>query len=336
MTITTLIEPLLTATSGSVGDVTHGRNQFGSWTRSREIPTDPATPNQLFLRQGMIFYTDRWANTLTLPERLSWTLYANNVPLTGRLGRRNFIGGLPHYIRTNVCRWQVTAPPLIGVDTAPDLFDLGPFTPITHAVCNLIDQTIVIFITPTDEWAAELGSAALIWLSTIKPDTIRFHKGPYTLFAVIRGNPSPLPTQVQTFPVPATAGPNEHYFLRGRVTRLDGRLSPDFRLDVSPAPQVPAVPIALERVVGFPPRFDVTFDDFIADEPHDDTNWFIRADETLWDVRAVTTVAGKIRIHCQAIGATGLDDRVIYEPPPFDVKGVSTSLPVDSFVFFPK
>lgn len=332
----TPIDPLLTAASGSVGDTTYGRNQFGPWTRDRVTPFDPATPLQLFMRVGMQTFTDRWANTLSPAQRQSWDLYARNVFLADRLGRQTCIGALAHYIRSALPRWQVSAPVLSIADTAPTLFDLGDLTPITRAVCNLVDGTIVIFFNNQDEWASEIGSGLLMSLSVVKPDTIRFYKGPYQFFDIIRGNPSPLPVTPVVFPVPTTAGPNEHYFFKGRVTRVDGRLTPAFRLDISAAPQVPAVPIALDRVAGFPPRFDVTFDDVIDIEPHNAANWFLRADGTGWEVLSVTTVSGRIRLRVQAVDVTALPDRVIYEPPPFDVKGMSTSLPVDPFVFFPK
>lgn len=336
MLLTDLIEPLLTATSGSVGDVTHGRNQFGPWTRPRQTPADPNTSLQAAMRAAMAGLTDRWATLLNPEQQASWTVYATHVPLVGRLGRRNYVGGLPHYLRSNLARSQVTTPPLSIVDHAPQAFDLGPFTPITHAVCNLVDETIVLFIDNSDDWAAEIGSGFLIWLSAVKPTTIHFYKSPYRFFTIVRGNPSPLPATVQTFPMPASADPDEHYFLKGRITRNDGRLSHAFRLDVAPDPQLPAEPVSLDRVVPFPPQYDLTFNDLIANEPHASMPWALRADETIWNVLSVTTVAHKLRLRVTAAAATDLPDRVLYDPVDSDVRGVSTSIAVPSFVFFPK
>jgi hypothetical protein len=229
----------------------------------------------------------------------------------------------------------VTAPSLSIVDAAPGRFDLGPYTPITRAIVNLLDQTILIFFDNADAWAAEVGSGFLIWLSGLKPDTITFYKGPYQFHSIVRGNPSPLPPTPAVFGVPEAATLHDHYFLRGRITRVDGRLTHDFRLDVRPALQVPAQPIGLERVVPFPPQYDLTFDDQIAVEPHAMANWSLRADLTIWDVLSVTTVAGKIRLRVTARDVTALRDRVVYDPPPADVRGLSTSIPVAPFVFFP-
>jgi hypothetical protein len=330
-----LVESLVSRASGSAGAFTFGRNQFGPWIRNRGVPTDPATPLQLFMRTGMETFTDRWATLLNPEQRASWDLYARNVYLPGRLGRSNHVGALPHYLRSALPRWQVTAPPLAIVDAAPRLFDLGPYTPITRAVSNLVDQTLIIFFDNTDPWAAEVGAGFLIRLSGLKPSTLTFYKGPYRFHSIVRGNPSPLPTTPATFPAPVPTGPDDHFFLRGRITRADGRLSQPFRLDVAPAPQVPAQPVSLQRVVPFPPQYDVGFDDQIAVEPHAPFPWGLRADLTIWNVITATTVAGKIRLRVTAIGATDLRDRVQYAPPPPDVRGITTTLPVNPFVFFP-
>ena len=330
-----LVESLVSRASGSAGSFTYGRNQFTPWHRDRQDPTDPATARQLVVRDAMATLTNRWATTLTPAGRQAWDVYAVNVFLPNRMHRRTHAGGLPHYIRSNLPRLQVTAPPLSIVDVPPVQFDLGPYTPITRAVCNLVDQTIVVFFDNADAWAAEVGSGFLIWLSTLKPDTITFYKGPYQFHSIVRGNPSPLPTSPATFATPVPAGATDHFFLRGRITRIDGRLTQDFRLDVAPAPQVPAQPIALDRVVPFPPQYDVTFDDQIAVEPHAPANWALRANQTLWNVLSVTTVAGKIRLRVTAAGASPLKDRVVYDPPPADLRGVTTSIPVPAFVFFP-
>lgn len=330
-----LVETLVSRASGSAGTLTFGYNQHGPWVRDRIAPTDPATERQLPIRTRMRTFTDRWANVLTDAQRQSWAMYASSVYIPGRLGRSNQIGALPHYLRSAFPRLQVTAPPLPVIDTAPQHFDLGPFTPLSRVVLNIVDDTVHPFFAPTDTWATEPGAAMLFWASAPRPLSVNFHKGPYRFAGQIRGRVFPPHRPPATVPLPFPAGTDQRVFIRGRVTRADGRLSPSFRLPADIVPQVAPLPINATFLFGPPNAVQVTFDSLIRDQPHDVANWFVRFDAVLYRIVVIVTRDDFLRLTLTFDRFLAGPDIVSYDPPPFDVNGLLTGLPVQPFFAFP-
>lgn len=332
MAIDVPIGPALVVASGSVGDTTYGHNQWGPWTRPRATPADPATDLQVYLRDTMTWLSQRWSNDLTESERESWGLYSKHVRLRGRTGRANHVGGQQMYVRSNTPRVQAQQPTLLQIDQAPNLFDLGPYSPLPRIVLNVVDQTFHPFFDDSDTWATETGAAMLFWASPAAPLTVNFHKGPYRYAGPLLGS-DPRNTSPGTLPLPFAATATDRVFLRGRVTRADARLTESFRLPAVIVDQVAPLPVS--AVFDYQtPVFSflrVTFDALIRFEPHSTGNWFVRYNDGRWSVNAITTIDDQLRLTIRPTAIQIGPDVVTFTPPPNDVNGLLTGLPVAPF-----
>ena len=216
--------------SGSVASLTFSHNRGGQYIRQRAIPTDPATVFQQVVRQALSDLTSLWNDLLTQAQRDGWDQYALNVLIPDSLGEPRNIGGLGQYVRSNVPRIQAA---LARVDTAPVIFNLGPFT--NPAVVSITAPTALsLSFDNTDAWANETGAAMLVYGSRGNNQTINFFKGPYRFAATIPGDDTTAPTSPAAITMPFTLAAAQRAFVQVRVSRLDGRLSGvgQFRGDV--------------------------------------------------------------------------------------------------------
>lgn len=214
---------LVTQASGSIGGMTAAHNRGGLYLRARSIPTDPGSLEQVEVRAFMSQLTSAWVNVLTEQERLDWDAYATAVPITDTLGEPRNIGGLGHYIRSNVPRLQAL---LARVDTAPTVLTLATLTPPTYTVSISGDpvQASVVF-TNTDDWAVAVGGAILILASRGQNPSINYFKGPYRFAGRILGAVVP-PTSPQLVTLPfQSLAEGQRVFFQARATNPDGRLS---------------------------------------------------------------------------------------------------------------
>ena len=219
------LSQMVTAASGSIGGITYSHNKGGMYQRARATPTNPGSPFQSQVRQLMADLSNAWNNILSEGQRVTWDVYAFNVPVIDSLGQQIQLTGLNMYVRSNVPRLQAG---LARVDTAPLVYNLGSFTEPTATIDTANDEIDVAF-TNTDEWAGETGSAMLIYASRPQNLSINFFKGPYRFAGLIPGDDTTPPTSPSPEPLPFDVGAGQRIFWRARVTRLDGRLSADFR-----------------------------------------------------------------------------------------------------------
>lgn len=216
---------ILAAASGSVGGLTYSHNKGGQYIRTRVIPVNPATPFQEVIRNGTSFLTNAWVNVLDAEQRAAWETYADNVTVTDRLGAQIKLPALAHYVRSNVPRLQQGLP---RVDTAPVIFNLGGFSSPTFTFDQATSILSVAF-NITDGWVNEDDAAMLVFTSREQNPTIVFFKGPYRLAGAIAGDLALPPVSPATLTTPFPAAVGNLIFVRVRVTRVDGRLSEEFR-----------------------------------------------------------------------------------------------------------
>lgn len=325
---------LLTASSGSVGDVVFSRNQHGPYTRARTAPFDPGSALQLAVRAALSQCVTAWRNTLTAPVRRSWDVYALAVRTATALGRSTHAGGLGMYVRANVPRIQAAEASLPRVDQAPSLFNRPPFTPITRVVLNIVDDTIHPFFADADSWVTEDGAAMLFYVSPPQPLTRNFWAGPYRYAGPLLGS-DPRLSSPATIAIPFPAGAAERVFVRGRLTSSDARLSHAFRLPADIVPQVAPLPI-LATQTGGGATIAITFDALIRDQLHSRLPWTWRFNNARHTCRSATSRPSGLRL--SAAPGTSLDpgpDVLDYAPPPSDVHGLLTGLQVAPFANFP-
>lgn len=215
---------LVTQASGSVGGMTAAHNKGGLYLRARATPTNPATAQQIAVRNFLATLTTAWQETLTAAQREAWATYAENVLIPDRLGEPRNIGGIGHYVRSNVPRLQAG---LTRVDDGPTIFDQATFTTPTLNAGD--DESLTVNFTDTDAWVDETGAAMLVYASRQQALSINFFKGPYRFVDSIDGDDTTPPTTPASPTSPFGLDTGNKQFYQVRVTRADGRLSPIVR-----------------------------------------------------------------------------------------------------------
>lgn len=216
---------IITQMSGSIGGLTGSHNKGGLYFRSRAIPTNPGTTQQGVVRALVAQLSNTWQSEVTDAKREEWKTYAENVLLPSPLGDQRAVTALNHYIRSNVPRLQAG---LARIDTAPALMNIGDFTSPTFSVAAATDLLSVAF-TNTDDWANELLSSMLVWVSRPMGATIKYFNGPYRYAGRINGATPTPPTSPTTIALPFPCVAGQRIFVRVNVTRVDGRLAAPFR-----------------------------------------------------------------------------------------------------------
>lgn len=223
-----LIDSLLVSRgSGSAGAITFSHNRGGNYLKVRSNPTNPNTVFQQAVRSFVAQLSSLWASTLTLADRNKWTAYAENVPVTNRLGASIFLTGLNMYVRSNVPILQAG---FARQDIAPSIFDLGDFTPVGATALAATDAVFIAF-ADTDDWVGEDDAALLIYTSRPQNQSINFFKGPYRFAGSVDGDSLLPPTSPAEITGAFVFETDQKVFVRAQVIRADGRLSADQRLE---------------------------------------------------------------------------------------------------------
>lgn len=209
------------APSGSLGSIVFSKNRFGSYMRTRIVPTNPATADQVLARNRMSDLTNRWLNTLTDLQRQEWATYAANVPVTNRIGQQIFLTGLNWYVASNSLRSQAVVP---RSDDAPATFNLAAYT-VTGVLASEATQDIAVSFLTADEWLDDDG-ALLAWATRPQNPTINFNNLPYRFAGAVPGNTATPPTSPATISAPFAFAEGQRLFLRFNVVNPDARIGP--------------------------------------------------------------------------------------------------------------
>lgn len=89
--------------SGSTGSTTASRGRFGSYFRSRTIPTNPNSTSQQGVRGIFGGLSQAW-RALSESQRLAWNALAEQIAKVDSLGVQYFQTGAQLYVGTNVKR----------------------------------------------------------------------------------------------------------------------------------------------------------------------------------------------------------------------------------------
>lgn len=219
------------AASGKMGALVASHNKGGQYLRARTTPTNPATPQQQEVRNGVRTLSPGYSTSLTDAQRLSWQTYGENVTKKNRLGDAIKLSGIAHYARSNVPRIQAGLP---IVSDAPSVFDLGDTGSPGTLTIGANASTGTFTYNQSDNWSAG-GSTNNLLLYVSRPQNIgrRFFKGPFQLAATIPGGST---TGSATFTLPFPSGPTgtQRIFAQYRITRDDGRLSSLVEVSATP------------------------------------------------------------------------------------------------------
>jgi len=323
---------LLTRSSGSAGDLVHSHNQHGRYVRARTPPTDPASARQLAVRAAMTECVTAWNNTLTQTERETWERYALAVPLPGPLGRRTHAGGVAMYVRSNVPRLQASELTLPRVDVAPTRHDLGSPSPLQAIILNVVMNRLHVFFNVDDEWATDVGSALLFYVSEAQPLTRNFWAGPYSYANPILARAYPHQSSPRTVRTRHLYAPGNRCFVRYRCTSTDGRLSAARRLPADHLPQVPPVPIQVTFRSALPWLWVYVKFDHLMEPPAPFTApWSIRYLNFDYLVNLCVMTADTLMIIALRKLPDAGPDQVTYAPVFPQVKALCTSIALAAF-----
>lgn len=163
--------------SGKEGGIVYSHNRYGSYTRQRIIPTNPASSFQNAVRAAFEALANYWTNTLTPAERAAWDTYAANVTMTNRLSLAINITGMSMFVRNNTPRL------LLGLSVkaaAPTTFTLGAIhQPAVGAIVVGPPSTVSITPNVTDDWYLNAAGRGYVLFSRPQDPSINFCKGPF-------------------------------------------------------------------------------------------------------------------------------------------------------------
>lgn len=213
---------LISAASGSIGGLTFLHSAGGMAIRARAVPVNPSTPLQNVVRTLLAFLNSQWIEVLTRVQRAGWDRYANAVPLPGRLGNRRTVTGLAHWIRSQLPRLQAG---LSILPNAPNVLDLGAFTPIALTGISSMFQIIQLAFNVNDPWTRSLGAAMLLYVGKPQNPTVQTFRAGYRYADRIDGHPFFPPASPVTLTLPFTVYSGQRLFFRVVVTAGDGRYS---------------------------------------------------------------------------------------------------------------
>lgn len=224
-----LYKPMLGAEmSGSMGGITASHNAGGQYFRSRVVPTDPASPGQVTIRNAVGQLASRWAAVLTEAQRSAWNVYAANTPLLNRIGESRTISGIAQYIRSNTPRIQANK---AIIDEGPMTYMLPTITSSQTGIGpDSVSGTFDMFFDNTDGWATEAGGFLFVYLSRPQNMSINFFKGPYQLALTVNGNSPTAPVSpIAGTVLPFAVAAGMKVFFQLRAATADGRLSSEVR-----------------------------------------------------------------------------------------------------------
>lgn len=90
--------------SGTVGGVTYGRNQFGSWARPYYSTTQPVSTDQGLWRLAVQLVSIGWANNavVTPARRQAWYSFAETFTASDKFGNQVKLGAKEWFVKFNV------------------------------------------------------------------------------------------------------------------------------------------------------------------------------------------------------------------------------------------
>ncbi len=212
--------------SGALVDIVASHNKGGYYFRERVTPANPNTIQQQVVRNTVAGLAGAWVSFLTQAQRDGWQVYADNVPLTNRLGDARHVSGMAMWIRGNL----VPVAYLFAARfNAPGQYNLGTFQPGAMDNATAAAQTVDFNFDndkPENPWAREVGSFMVVFLSRPQKASIKFFRGPYRFAGAIQGTVGGAgsPFSVAA-PFVFVAG--DRLFGRTIVSYVDGRMTSD-------------------------------------------------------------------------------------------------------------
>lgn len=220
---------LVTQASGSLGGMTASRNRGGMYLRSRVKPVNPDTGRQIEVRNSLSLAQSLWADSLSPTQRDGWDLYAEQVPVMGKLGQEIQLSGINHFIRSNVPRLQIGESAVLN---APSIFSLAPLVDISGSgVTTASISNVVVDFTTIGDWNSTDGAFLIVAMSRPENEFV-VPRGPFRVLGAVDGD-SMSPPASGTLDAAFPRALGQRVRLRARLSLPDGRLSSFSSVDVT-------------------------------------------------------------------------------------------------------
>ena len=126
---------LTVPSSGSVAGQTASRGRYGQYIRTRAIPVQPRTANQLAVRSAFQILSQTWSS-LSKDQQSAWTAWAVAHPRKDSLGQSSPLSGAQAYVSVNTVL-QTAGFSVVSLPPAePDMTGFVPGT-VTATVSTL-------------------------------------------------------------------------------------------------------------------------------------------------------------------------------------------------------
>jgi len=187
-----MLGSLAGAISGAVGNDVYSHNRAGYYIRKRVIPTKVTNTYTLGARNRLAITSQAWGG-LTEAQQAAWGTWAQNNPISDRLGQSQVLFGNAAYVQLNARLLQagdaqISLPP---VDSPP-----APLLTFSAALGVGADTAILTFT------ATPLGANDRLWVQVAVVDNpgINYFKNLLKLVdvsakAVVTGNDIKVPLQ---------------------------------------------------------------------------------------------------------------------------------------------
>lgn len=215
---------MLGAMSGKLGGLVAARNKGGQYFRRNAMPTNPQTPGQTANRTLFGANVNAWIQ-LTDADKVSWNVWAANVPFLDALGQTYHMSGQQAFIRAHSALVAGGPGPF---ETAPTLFDNGmPVIAMGQLDVGAVAGQVDYGFTIGAPGASEDG-CLIVYVSRPQSLGKSFFKGPYQL-AFINNGVNSTDQTVTADDVPTlmdwALAEDDYVHVRARILYADGRLT---------------------------------------------------------------------------------------------------------------
>jgi hypothetical protein len=212
---------LITQGTGSIGGMTMSKNRAGYYLRARVVPSNPRTPQQSAIRQGLSGLSQTWQG-LTAAQQSAWNTYAKEVPVILDNGQTKLLSGFNWYLGANQLRLQAGE---ATVADAPTIFTLAGTPQVsnvryTAAATIKADISVLDVVQPTSE-----DDVLLFFVG--RPQTLgtAYFKRPWQFVGTIATKDAGTDTEIDLTGSPYLANQNQLQWLRVVRIMPDGRYS---------------------------------------------------------------------------------------------------------------
>lgn len=215
----------ITKMSGSMAGNTYARNRSGNYVRARAIPINPNTAAQQRARNALAVLAERWAETLSVAQRVAWNLYASSVNMLNKLGETIKLSGYNHYMRSNsfLAQYGITL-----IDAGPVDFTLPDHDPILAITAAEDTQQVMVAFDDGLAWCGEDDAYLSVLFGSPQNAQRFFFGGPWKGMRFLSGDvgaplasPLPVGSMIQI-------SEGQKLWCQFRIYRADGRVSQPF------------------------------------------------------------------------------------------------------------